>query len=78
MPPKGAITGRTVLSTVSTGILASGDIQLCGDFLCRPDAGQVRPVTGALPTIDGGLTGKEQAFIDRAFQIGALVADCCR
>ncbi len=49
------------------------DIQLCGDFLCRPDAGLVRPVTCALPTIDGGLTGKEQAFIDRAFQIGALV-----
>ncbi len=49
------------------------NIQLSGDFLCRPDAGLVRPVAGALPTIDGDLTGKEQAFIDRAFQIGALV-----
>ncbi len=46
---------------------------MCGNFLCRPDAGQIRPVTCALPTIDGGLAGKEQAFIDRAFQIGALV-----
>jgi len=39
-------------------------IRLSGDFLRRPDAGLVRPVAGALPAIDGGLTGKEQAFID--------------
>ena len=30
------------------------------DLLCRLDAGLVRPVTCALPTIDGGLTSKEQ------------------
>ena len=36
--------------------------------------GLIRPVAGALSTINGGLTGKEQAVIDGTFEIGALVS----
>jgi hypothetical protein len=43
----------------------SENIQLCGNFLCRADAGLISPMTGALATIDGSFTGKEQAFVDR-------------
>lgn len=49
------------------------NIQLCGDFLSRADARQIRSVTCVLPAIEGGLTGKVQALIDRPLQIGALV-----